>query len=125
MSLSCFQDWRGAEHTCFPVSFLACPLSDSLPVHKHCFYSSNSSSAFYCRQQLVRTIKLCQTPHSRPCAGSFRLPAPRSTGARYSVTRLAKRCRVLKRPAIQVSSTWKEKDSTRCGHDKEVICKQE
>lgn len=50
-----------------------------------------------CRQQLVKTIRQCQIPRSRPCAGSFRLPGPRSTGTRYSATRLARRCRTLRR----------------------------
>ncbi|XP_014635512.1 PREDICTED: F-actin-capping protein subunit alpha-1 isoform X1 [Ceratotherium simum simum] len=60
------------------------------------FCSNNLSSIVYCRQQLVKTIKQCQTPHSRPCAGSFQLRAPKSTGTRYSATRLAKKCRMLK-----------------------------
>ncbi|KAG5199570.1 hypothetical protein JEQ12_006049 [Ovis aries] len=48
------------------------------------------------RQQLVKTIKQCQTPHSKPCAGNFLFPTPKLTGTRYSATRLAKKCRILK-----------------------------
>lgn len=44
----------------------------------------------------VRIIRPCPTRHSRPYADSSRSPAPRSTGARSSATRSARKCRMLR-----------------------------
>lgn len=63
-----------------------------------------TESACHCRQQSVRTTRQCQTPPSKPYAGSCLSPAPRSTGTKSSATRLAKRCRMLK---VEIRSCMK------------------
>lgn len=54
-----------------------------------------SQSPRPCRQRSARTTRPCQTPLSKPYAGSSPSPAPRSTGTKSSATRSAKKCRTL------------------------------